>query len=130
VGELLLHPVLPFLVGAVLVWSAPRRVAQIAMVLAPLVALAQLGQLTRHHVATTYLGFDVEPFRVDRLAMAFGWVFAIAALIAGIYGLTTMRDREPTAVLAYAGAAMGVVFAGDLLTCSSSGRSRRSPARS
>jgi multicomponent Na+:H+ antiporter subunit D len=117
VGELLLHPVLPFLIGAVLVWSAPRRVAQIAMVLAPLVALAQLSQLTAGTTfATTYLGFDVEPFRVDRLAMAFGWVFAIAALIAGIYGLTVMRDREPTAVLSYAGAAMGVVFAGDLLT--------------
>jgi multicomponent Na+:H+ antiporter subunit D len=54
--------------------------------------------------------------RADRLAFAFAWVFAIAALISGIYALRTLRGREATAALAYAGAAMGVVFAGDLLT--------------
>ncbi len=116
-GELLLHPVAPFLVGAVLVWFAPRRVAQVAMIVAPIVALLQLALLDAGTTVTlTYLGFELEPFRVDRLALAFGWVFAIAALIGGIYGLTTLKGREPTSILAYAGAAMGVVFAGDLMT--------------
>jgi hypothetical protein len=41
-----------------------------------------------------------------------------------------MHARERTAALAYAGAAMGVVFAGDLLTFFVPGRSRRSPAPS
>jgi multicomponent Na+:H+ antiporter subunit D len=116
VGELLLHPALPFLAGALLAWFVPgaRRAVLVAV---PLIALAQLAQIeVGTTVTTTYLGFDVEPMRADRLAMAFAWIFAIAALIAGVYGLATMRGREPTAALAYAGAASGVVFAGDLLT--------------
>ncbi len=116
-ADLVLHPVLPFLVGAVLVWFAPRRVGQVAMIVAPVLALVQLSQLTAGTtVELSYLGFALEPFRVDRLSLAFGWIFAIAAGIAAVYGLTTTKGREPTAILSYAGAAMGVVFAGDLMT--------------
>lgn len=116
-AELLLHPVLPFLVGAVVVWFAPRRIGSATMVAVPFVALLQLAQLdVGTVVGLRYLGFDLEVFRVDRLAMPFGWIFAIAAGIGGIYGLRTMHARERSAALAYAGAAMGVVFAGDLMT--------------
>ncbi len=116
-GELLAHPGLPLLAGAAVAWFGSRRVRQIVLVVAPLIALAQLSMLdVGSTVTATYLGFDVEPLRADRLAVAFAWVFAVAALIAGIYGLAVLRDREPTSVLTYAGAAMGVVFAGDLLT--------------
>jgi multicomponent Na+:H+ antiporter subunit D len=117
VAELLLHPALPLLVGALVVWFVPRRVGHVVMVAAP---LAALGLVARLEVGTTvpltYLGFELEVVRADPLAMPFAWVFAIAALLAGIYGLRTMHARERTAALVYAGAAMGVVFAGDLLT--------------
>jgi len=117
VGELLFHPVWPFLIGAVIAWAAPRRVTRIVVVVVPLIALAQLSQLDAGTtVNITWLNFDLQPLRADRLALAFGWVFAVAALIAGIYGAATWRDREATAALAYAGAAVGVVFGGDLLT--------------
>jgi multicomponent Na+:H+ antiporter subunit D len=116
-GELALHPVVPFLLAAVVAWFAPRRVGNAALLTAPVVALVQLGQL---EVGTTvpvhYLGFDLDVMRVDRLALPFAWVFAVAALIGAIYGLTSMHARERAAVLVYAGAAMGVVFAGDLLS--------------
>lgn len=116
-GELWLHPVLPFAVAAAIAWSAPRRIGAIATVTAPLVAFAQLAQLeVGTRVPMTYAGFELEVMRVDRLSMPFGWVFALAALIAGIYGLATMHGRERTSALLYAGAAMGVVFAGDLMT--------------
>lgn len=116
-GELLLHPAWPFLVGALIAWRAPRHVTRIVMIVVPLIALALLTQLEAGTTVTaTYLGFAVEPLRADRLALAFGWIFAVAALIAGIYGATTWRDREATAALAYAGAAAAVVFSGDLLT--------------
>ncbi|MEX2328403.1 MAG: Na(+)/H(+) antiporter subunit D [Nitriliruptoraceae bacterium] len=116
-GELLMHPGLPLLIAAALVWWTPRRVTQVLLVVAPLVSLALIAGIDAStSVTTTWLGFEVEPMRADRLALAFGWIFAIAALIAGIYGIAIVRDREPTSVLAYAGAAMGVVFAGDLLT--------------
>jgi len=117
VGELWLHPVLPFAVAAAIAWFAPRRVGAVATVVAPLVAFVQLTQLeSGTRVPLTYAGFELEVMRVDALSMPFGWVFALAALIAGVYGLATMHERERASALTYAGAAMGVVFAGDLMT--------------
>jgi multicomponent Na+:H+ antiporter subunit D len=117
VGELLLHPILPFGIAAILCWFVPQRVGRVLVVAAPVVALLQLTQLDAGvEVAATYLDFDLLVMRGDQLALAFAWVFAIAAGIAGTFGLRTMTGRERTAALAYAGAAMGVVFAGDLLT--------------
>jgi multicomponent Na+:H+ antiporter subunit D len=116
-ADLLLHPVLPFLLGAVVVRFVPRRLGGAVMVLVPLIALAQVAALeVGTSVTTTYVGFELEVMRVDRLAVPFAWIFAIAALIAGVYGLATMQAGERSAALAYAGAAMGVVLAGDLMT--------------
>jgi multicomponent Na+:H+ antiporter subunit D len=117
VGDLLLHPVLPFAAAALVAWYAPRRVGAIATVAAPVVAFLQLSRLESGlRVPLTYVGFELEVMRVDALSIPFGWVFALAALIAGIYGLSTMHGRERASALTYAGAAMGVVFAGDLMT--------------
>jgi multicomponent Na+:H+ antiporter subunit D len=116
-GELLLHPILPLLVAAAIAWFAPRPVGRAVVVLAPLVALVQLWLLEPGTtVQTSYLGFELTVLRADALAMPFGWVFAVAALLAGTFGLTTMGAHERAAALTYVGAAMGVVFAGDLMT--------------
>jgi len=117
VAELWLHPVLPFALAALVAWFAPRRVGAAATVAAPLVAFVQLSQLEAGvSVPLNYAGFELEVMRVDALSIPFGWVFALAALIAGIYGLATMHGRERASALSYAGAAMGVVLAGDLMT--------------
>jgi multicomponent Na+:H+ antiporter subunit D len=117
VGELLLHPALPLSLAAILCWFVPRRVGRVLVVAAPVVALWQLTQLDAGvEVTTVYLDFDLVVMRGDQLALAFAWVFAIAAAIAGTFGLRTMSNRERTSALAYAAAAMAVVFAGDLLT--------------
>lgn len=116
-AEFVTHPALPLITAATIVWFLPRRGRQAVLVVAPVLALAQLLVIEPGTVVeASWLGFDVQPLRADRLAMAFGWIFAIAALIAGIYGLTMVEAREASAILAYAGAAMGVVFAGDLMT--------------
>jgi multicomponent Na+:H+ antiporter subunit D len=117
VAELWLHPVLPFAVAALVAWFAPQRIGAAATVAAPLVAFVQLSRLeTGVSVPMSYAGFELEVMRVDALSIPFGWVFALAALIAGIYGLSTMHGRERASALSYAGAAMGVVLAGDLMT--------------
>jgi multicomponent Na+:H+ antiporter subunit D len=117
VAELWLHPVLPFAVAAVVAWYAPRRAGAVATIAAPLVAFLQLSRLeSGTSVPMRYAGFELEVMRVDALSIPFAWIFALAALIAGIYGLSTMHGRERASALTYAGAAMGVVLAGDLMT--------------
>ncbi|MFO7779522.1 MAG: Na(+)/H(+) antiporter subunit D [Nitriliruptoraceae bacterium] len=116
-SDLLLHPILPFVVGAVLVRLLPHTLGHVVMVLAPVVAMTQIWQLEAGtSVQVDYLDWQLEVLRADGLSTPFGVVFAIAALIAGIYGIATQRGPERSAALLYAGAAFGVVYAGDLLT--------------
>jgi multicomponent Na+:H+ antiporter subunit D len=117
VADLSLHPVLPFAAAAIVVWFAPRRIGAVASVAAPVVAFLQLSQLeVGTNVPLRYAGFELEVMRVDELSIPFAWVFALAALIAAVYGYATLGERERASALTYAGAAMGVVLAGDLMT--------------
>ena len=60
--------------------------------------------------------YDLEPVRIDALSRIFGVIFHLAAILAALYALH-LRDRlQQTAATIYAGAAIGAVFAGDLVT--------------
>jgi multicomponent Na+:H+ antiporter subunit D len=117
VADLLLHPAVPLAVAAVLCFVVPSRISRVLVVAAPVVALVQLALLEPGTtVPATFHTFDLEVLRADGLALAFAWIFAIAALLSGTFGLATQSPRERCAALAYAAAAMGVVLAGDLMT--------------
>lgn len=59
---------------------------------------------------------QLELLRNDRLALLFGYLFHIAALIGVIYALHVRDTLQQAGALCYAGSAIGAVFAGDLLT--------------
>lgn len=62
------------------------------------------------------MGYELTLMRADKLSLLFGYLFHLAAFIAVIYSLH-VRDRlQSVASLAYAGSALGAVFAGDLIT--------------
>lgn len=114
-GEL--PPALLLLAGAVAVAVVPRRWQGAVMVAAPVLALAHVAAIDLETSRTlAFFGYEAEVVRVDRLSRAFGLVFALAAVLGAVYGLRLMRTGERAAALVYAGSAMGVVFAGDLLT--------------
>ena len=54
--------------------------------------------------------------RVDKLSLAFGYIFYIATLLALIYALHVRDPMQQVAGLVYPGSAIGAVFAGDLIT--------------
>jgi multicomponent Na+:H+ antiporter subunit D len=111
-------PVAAILIGAgLLAPLVPARVRPVFLALAPIAALAQLASLAPGEVMRVELfGFALEPVRVDRLSLAFGYVFAIAAFLNVIFAWHVREGVEPCAGMVYAGAAVGAVFAGDLLT--------------
>ena len=117
---LLLHPALPLLAGALLAAIVPRRVGGAILLIAPLISLVQVLLLRADGAvgALTYdfYGLELHLLRADGLAIAFGVVFALAAFLAGLYGLTSLTRDERSTALAAAGAGLGVVFAGDLIT--------------
>lgn len=116
-ADLLLHPVVPMLVGAIVVRVVSQRVGNVVVLLAPVAALVAVFSLELGTtVGFTFLDHELTVLRADALARPFGVIFAGGAFIAALYGLATQKGPERTSALIYAGAAMGVVYAGDLLT--------------
>lgn len=61
-------------------------------------------------------GLTLETVRVDKLSIVFSLIFCLAAFIGNLYAMH-LKDRvQQVAALAYAGSAIGAVFAADLIT--------------
>jgi len=63
-----------------------------------------------------FFGYDLTLLRVDKLAKAFGYIFTLYGFAAGIYSYYLKDARQQFSALIYMGSALGVVFAGDLIT--------------
>ncbi len=83
-------------------------------------ALALLGLEPGVHAQVRVMDFTLTVFQVDRLSLLFGYLFNLAAFLAFLFSLHLKREEgaalQHSAGLAYAGSALGAVFAGDLIT--------------
>ncbi|HUG76978.1 MAG TPA: Na(+)/H(+) antiporter subunit D [Burkholderiales bacterium] len=112
-----LSPAWTLILGAALVPLLRGAARSVWVVALPLAGMAQLAFLPHGEFgALSFLGQELMLVRVDRWSALFAWVFLIAALLGAIYSLHVKPALEPAVGLAYAGAALGAVFAGDLLT--------------
>jgi len=64
----------------------------------------------------TVFSYDLTLVRIDGLSRLFGYLFHLAAFIGLIFSLRVKGSLEHVAALMYAGAAVGAVAAGDLIT--------------
>jgi multicomponent Na+:H+ antiporter subunit D len=105
------------LIGGLLVPLVPRRARSVWLLVVPLLSGAHMLLLApTFHTTASWLGLELLPVRVDALSLPFGVVFHVAALLAVIYALHVDDVLQQGAALAYSGAAVAAVFAGDLLT--------------
>ena len=115
--SLFMHPSLPFIVGALLLWPVRTQlIRQVILVLVPLCALGlvyALGQNTTH---VHYLGVQLCVLRVDALSTLFLHVFCIMALIGTIYSLHVRTPGHHIASFFYVAGSLGVTVSGDYLT--------------
>lgn len=112
-----LSPGLTLIVGSLLLPVLRGRARSVYMVLLPVLGLVHLALLsTGEFGVLEFLGQRLVSLRVDRWSMLFGWIFMIAALISAIYALHLRSPLQASAGFAYAGSAIGAVFAGDLVT--------------
>ena len=109
-------PFLIFFAGALLAAITRGHLRSVIMLATPVIGAINLWYLDpATTISFTFVGREVVLLNIDRLSLLFGWLFHIAAFIAVIYSLH-MNDRmQHVAALAYAGCALGAVFAGDLL---------------
>jgi len=112
-----LPPGLLLILGALVVPLLKGPVRAGWMLLLPVAGLLHLLVLQPSvPFAVPLFGAALEPVRIDQLALVFGYIFHLAAFLNVIYGLHEDDPVQGAAGLAYAGAAIGAVFAGDLLT--------------
>jgi multicomponent Na+:H+ antiporter subunit D len=117
VSGVLAHPALALFVGAALVAVLKGRLRSTVALAAPLAALALVLRAGDGvHAVWTFAGAELVPFAADPLSRLFGIIFAIMAFGGALFGLDQPRRVEMPAALLYAGAALGVAFAGDLVT--------------
>ena len=112
-----LPPFVIFYGAAIMVALLPHRLGQVILLATPLAGgLVLLGMTADAALQWSIMSLVLEPLRVDRLSLLFGYLFHIAAFLGVVFSLH-LRDRlQSSASLLYAGSALGAVFAGDLLT--------------
>ncbi len=113
-----ISPGLILILGAVAVPLLRGTARQAYMLVLPLLALITSAFILESgvHGQLEIMGANLTLVRVDKLSTIFGVIFSIAAALGVLYGQHEEDDVQQTAGLVYAGAALGAVYAGDLLT--------------
>lgn len=89
----------------------------VPLLLAPLLALWQVWVLPDGaSITADFLGFTLIFSDGTALGRAFATVFAMMAFAGGLFSLNQRNTFELAAAYIYAGSAIGVTFAGDLIT--------------
>ena len=116
-NEFVIHPGLVLISGALLmplVSGGLRNLLQLAL---PLLALSLVWQVPDGAVwQLHYLDYTLTPLQGDKLSRLFATIFSLAAFAGGLFALKQSRRLEITSAYVYAGAAISVVLAGDLIT--------------
>ena len=110
-------PGLILILGAIVLLLLPataRKAGAIGLAALGFFAISQLEDGSR--LSPSFLGFDLTLLRVDATSKAFGYIFTLCAVAAFIFSWHEKRRAENTAALVYIGSALGVVFAGDMIT--------------
>lgn len=107
-----------FVLGALILPVLPRgAVRALFLVAVPIVAAWQIWTTPLGtSMQVDFFGFTLELMRVDRLSRIFALVFCLAAFLGNLYAWHLRDTVQQVAALLYAGAAIGAVFAGDLIT--------------
>ena len=109
-------PGLAMIAAALAVPFIPHHARQVWMLAAIGISAAALGAGEGVHWTLPLMGQELVLHRADRLTLPFGVVFHLAAALNVVYGWHERRAMEHTAGLAYAGAAIAAVHAGDLIS--------------
>ena len=107
-----------FIFAALATGILPRgSTRSIILLITPVLAAWQIWNLPIGiFVQVELLGQSLDMMRVDKLSRIFGLIFCLAAFLGNLYAWHVRDLVQQIAALLYAGAAIGAVFAGDLIT--------------
>jgi multicomponent Na+:H+ antiporter subunit D len=112
-----LPPALILFAGSVLIAVSRGAVRSGVVLLLPLLALWLVWQVPDGvSVSLSFMDQAIEPVEGSKLRRLFATIFALMTFVGGIYAFRHAKGVELAAAFAYAGGAIGVAFAGDLIT--------------
>jgi multicomponent Na+:H+ antiporter subunit D len=115
--DTVLHPALLLIGGALLLPWVRGAVRATAIVVIPLLALFFVWQVPDSAVwQARFLEHTITPLQGDKLSRLFATIFALMAAGGGLFAVGQKSRLEVPAAFVYAGAAIGVSLAGDLIT--------------
>ena len=114
--ELAFPPGLILVLGALFV-PFLAKLRTVLIIGLPVICLLFVWLLPDSYILSwSFMGYELEPIRVSVIGRLFATVFAVMTLVGGIYAYRQATNFELTAALIYAGSAIGVTLAGDLIT--------------
>ena len=107
-----------FIAAALVLGLLPKGyVRSVILLITPILAAWQIWNLpVGIFVQVEFVGQTLDMMRVDKLSRIFGLIFCLAAFLGNLYAWHVRDFIQQIAALLYAGAAIGAVFAGDLIT--------------
>jgi len=112
-----MHPGLLLVAAGVALTLLHGKARAVLALLAPAAAVTLVLALPDGVIwQGSFLGYAVTPFAVDKLSRLFALVFGVMAFGGGLFALKQGSRTELPAAYVYAGSAIGVTLAGDLLT--------------
>lgn len=113
----MMSPALILLVAAILIGLVKGHARTAVLLIAPLLTLWAIWQVPDGVQSTVkFLSYYIEPVEGSPLRRLFATVFAIMVFVGGLYAFRIAKWYELAAGYAYAAGAIGVCFAGDLIT--------------
>jgi len=115
--SLLMHPALLLIAGGLLVTVLPRASRKYFLLALPLLSAGALLSIDPGVYNQLQLfNYDLTILRLDKLSFIFALIFHIALFICALYAWQEKDTLQLSCMFIYAGAAIGAVLAGDLLT--------------
>ncbi|MGK0381650.1 MAG: multicomponent Na+:H+ antiporter subunit D [Flavobacteriales bacterium] len=113
----LFSPAYVLLIAAVLICLVKGHARTAVILIAPIITLWAIWQIPDGVQSTVkFLSYNIEPVEGSPLRRLFATIFAIMVFVGGLYSFRIARWYELAAAFAYAAGAIGVCFAGDLIT--------------
>lgn len=112
-----IHPALVLIAGGLLLPWLRGTLRSVCIVALPLVVLALVWQVPDGAVwRLHWLDYTLTPLQGDKLSRLFATIFALMTAGGGLFALGQKSRVEVPAAFVYAGSAIGVALAGDLVT--------------
>ncbi len=116
-SDLLISPSFVLIIGAFFLPAFHGWARSALILILPLITLGLIWQVGDGvQMTVPFLDYQLELIEGSNLSRIFATIFAIMAFAGGLFSLNQNRVIELVAAFAYAGSAIGVALAGDLIT--------------